>query len=381
MILSQMAHRDVVLTLTTDRVERRRCHLSQTWEAMNLIRDALFEHEMFFSRTGNTSFGMNHVLGVEQTWEFSAAEIELELRTMLAEGLVVLSENGHWTASMEGRKIRERRWQELGRRHLALLDHANANLEDLVLALVVCTGHEFLELAWQDCPRQVIYIHLWFRSEAEVDEAIASCIENGQIFIVDPVFSGNVERLAATAIGKKDYARVVVPRLGLDRSSSILSASTSEMEHSLFGKLNLPDVVFDNLCFRWEEAERCRAAGAWLALAILHGSILEALLAASLELHADRAWRSSKAPRDKKGASFREWRLEAMLNVAADIGLVEPTLARYGHVLRDVRNLVHPNKQIAERSMPDDAAGSLSGQVLKAVIESLSKRQAPEALK
>lgn len=338
---------------------------------------------MFLSRTVGASFGLNHVLGVEQVWDFATTEIELELRAMLAEGLVVLSEDDYWTASMDGRKIRERRWQELGRRHSALLDHANANLEDLVLALVVCAGQEFLELAWHDCPRQVIYIHLWFRSEAEVDEAIASCIETGQILIVDPVFGGNDERLAATAIGKKDYARVVVPRLGLDRRSSILSASTSEMEYSLFGKLNLPDVVFDNLCFRWEEAERCRAAGAWLAVAILHGSMLEALLAASLELHADKAWRSAKSPKDKQKhlASFSAWRLETLLNVAADIGLIEPTLAQYGHVLRDVRNLVHPNKQIAERSMPDDEVGNLSGHVLKAVIASLSKRQASEALK
>src|SRR5262249_10565839 len=85
--------------------------------------------------------------------------------------------------------------------------------------------------------------------------------------------------------------------------------------------------------------------GAWKSTVIMAGSILEAILFDRLS---DPAWNtkamgSSVAPKGK----LENWRLEDLVKVAADIGVITKDRAdTFDQVLRDYRNFVHPKKEI-----------------------------------
>jgi hypothetical protein len=353
---------------------------------MSPIRDALFEHEMFLPRGGGW-YPVEHIRRTKATWEFTKAQTESELSAMCAEHLLTVQQMNQmhggnlvtepcFAATAVGHIEREKRWQELKRRHPALLAQ-EASTRDLVLGLLVSVGTDPDEQAFTECFWvKSLYVYLWFRTRAEIDTAIEELMTEGLIREADPMFATQSPVLAPTSEGRIYCARRLVPRLGLVEDHSMLKAP--DAAPAMFLGLGLPPIITDNLQFRWEEAQRCRSAGAWLALTVMHGSILEALLVPSLEGVLARAMTSTKAPRDKSGNPLpvKDWKLEALLNVAADIGLVEPTLAKYGHALRDARNLVHPEKQIRERSQPDETVTDISGRVVRGVVESLLRNKA-----
>jgi hypothetical protein len=343
---------------------------------MTQLRDALFEHEMFLAEAAGSSFGMDHVRRLESTWPFSRIETEAELEAMRNTGLVTISEGNYWAATLQGKIAREKRQQELGQRHPALLEQ-KAAIEDLILSLIVSAGRKWSapDLA-KTFPACALPVYLWFRTESEISAGIESLIDAGKVAKVDPSFTFRPDELMATAEGQIYYAHNIIPLLGLLKDATILAPLAPETEPPMFSALGLPPIVTDNLQFRWEEAERCRKAGAWLSQTVMYGSILEALLVSSLEVTLRAAMSSIKAPRDKAGRAppLKDWRLESLLNVAADIGLVDSTLVMYGHALRDARNLVHPEKQIRERSQPDERVTDISGRVVRSVIESLARR-------
>jgi hypothetical protein len=86
--------------------------------------------------------------------------------------------------------------------------------------------------------------------------------------------------------------------------------------------------------------------GAWKSTVIMAGSILEAILfdvlASDPAINA-KALASSVAPK----GPMEDWRLENLVKVAADIGVLPMKRApTFDQVLRDYRNFVHPKKEI-----------------------------------
>ena len=128
--------------------------------------------------------------------------------------------------------------------------------------------------------------------------------------------------------------------------------------------------------FRLEEALRCKEAGAAFACVVILGSILEGLLLAVLKKKIAKAMKAKKAPRDKqqKTKPLDEWKLQHLIEVAAEIGLVTTPATKHAHDLKDSRNLIHPRKQIADGIQVDAALLNISFEVVNAVIESLRKK-------
>lgn len=142
-----------------------------------------------------------------------------------------------------------------------------------------------------------------------------------------------------------------------------------------FDTLNLQGKFSNHLAYRWREAKKCYEANAWLASTILYGSILETILIASLTKEESVAMASTKAPkRGNTVYAIRDWRLEPMLNVAADIGMIGENLAKHGQALRDSRNLIHPLKQVEERTEADQELADIARLVTLKVLKSLSQR-------
>lgn len=339
---------------------------------MTHAEDAIFEHEMFNPENRNTSYKVEHIRKTEATWDFNKNEIEGTLSALRANGLVT-EQRGFWCATLEGKKFREKRWQELGLRHPALTEQAS-RLVDLILAIVVSGGKPDRRFTPPTFPAAALNIYLHAVPEAEISSAVDALIRDGLIEDVPEDFRWTERDLGMTAEGEIQYSKRVVPSFGLQPPKTILSSLSKEAISSPFKGLGFDSNFTENLQFRWEEAARCRTACAWLAVTVLYGSILEAVLLATLTQHSTAALASSKRPKGGSITSLDSWSLEALLNVAADIGLIDPTLATYGHALRDTRNLIHPQKQMREKKYPDETVAEISSRVVHGVINSLLER-------
>ena len=312
----------------------------------NTVRDAVFEHEMFELYHVNSGFTLDHLRRVEVTWNFAEDQILDELRQMTLDGLIH-EDSGYWSSTTEGKAQREKQWQAKGRRHPTLTQQTS-DLSDLILALVASA---YNDLEGGDGARlhpNALPMYLWRSSADAIDGVLRSLIERNLVRSAE-LFRIGEPRLLLTADGQIEYSKRVVARLGLVPPYTILAPL--EKPKPAFMGIGFQPLFADNLAYRWEEAERCEEARAWLAATILYGSILESILLAVLTNEKEAAFTSPKAPKDRNGKAFadiEQWKLESMLNVAADLGFFDPALLKHGHALRDSRNLVHPMKQMPQ---------------------------------
>lgn len=124
-----------------------------------------------------------------------------------------------------------------------------------------------------------------------------------------------------------------------------------------FGRLVQNDEMVSVLKFRWEEAQRCVQAGAYLAAIVMMGSLLEGVLLAKIQAHPGDANTAKSAPRDhqkNRARPFRDWGLAAMIEVAHELGWLKKGAKALGHALRDYRNLVHPSAEFERMERPDE---------------------------
>ncbi len=124
---------------------------------------------------------------------------------------------------------------------------------------------------------------------------------------------------------------------------------------------------------RWRDAQKCVHVEAFTPTVILMGSVLEGLLLARAQQSASVAYRSSRAPKDKSGnaIAIHNWTLSALIDVATDVGWVKTDRGRFGHALRESRNVVHPWQAVASRADFDAAACKTSWHVLDASVADL----------
>lgn len=103
------------------------------------------------------------------------------------------------------------------------------------------------------------------------------------------------------------------------------------------------------------------------------GSILEGLLLARVSLNPAPAYRSSRSPKDKAGnqVPYPEWNLNALVEVAVDVGWLKTDRGKFGHALRESRNIVHPWAEIAANANFDESTCATSWEVLKASVNDL----------
>lgn len=101
---------------------------------------------------------------------------------------------------------------------------------------------------------------------------------------------------------------------------------------------------------RWAECQRCLGSGAHLAATVMMGGLLEALFVARANAMADKSplFKAKSTPvdgRTKKPVSLNEWTLRPYIDVSHELGWITKSGKDIAAVLRDYRNLVHPEKQ------------------------------------
>ncbi|HBH7908815.1 hypothetical protein L1D15_18255 [Vibrio sp. Isolate25] len=329
---------------------------------MNL-RESIFCHEMFLASnvSSSCSYGSSHIRQIEETWDFEDDEFYDEIKSLEMEGLI-RKDGDHecFQATKQGLIAREKSYQERGLRHPALQSQTDS-ISDMIIALMSSNERIGIEaLEYTEFDLDAVNIYLWKLSEKEIDSAVKYLLDNQ--FIEKEAFGfydGNYHHL--TAKGRRYYAKTVTGLLNISPPRTILSAVPDCIEPPAF-----TGDYAENLVYRWNEAEKCRDAAAWLSATTMYGSILETVLISVLQAREEDAYASSHSP--KRRTPIERWRLDDMLKVANCIGIIDNTLAGYGNVLRDARNLIHPSKQIKEASYPDKESAKIAAEVVRAIV-------------
>jgi hypothetical protein len=101
---------------------------------------------------------------------------------------------------------------------------------------------------------------------------------------------------------------------------------------------------------RWSECVKCVTADAPLAATVMMGGLLEALLLARINQHADKkpVLNAQSAPRDKqtgKTLNLKLWGLRDFIAVAHELQWISAATRDIGNIMRDYRNYIHPQKE------------------------------------
>lgn len=124
--------------------------------------------------------------------------------------------------------------------------------------------------------------------------------------------------------------------------------------HLDFSQISVAEETARHLERLWDEAATCHAAGTSLATVFTLGSLLEGALQAKCQ---------AAGVSDAAGMS-----LSQLIDLATERGWLHQTRSRFGDVLRNYRNYVHPDKALREGHTIDQGAASICWQV---VTESL----------
>jgi hypothetical protein len=141
-----------------------------------------------------------------------------------------------------------------------------------------------------------------------------------------------------------------------------------------FSKLSL-DIQFESVISqRIIEIQQTLKAGASLSVIFLCGSTLEGLLLDVAGKNPQKFNTSKSAPMDSKSGCVKkihEWSLANLIDVAHETGFIGLDIKKFGHVLRDFRNYIHPRQQAVQQFNPDKHTAEISWKVLQATIASL----------
>jgi len=118
----------------------------------------------------------------------------------------------------------------------------------------------------------------------------------------------------------------------------------------------------------YEEVQKTMVAGAHKATVVMCGSIMEALLLDALSKDEPKARGSSKAP----ASPVKKWRLETLIDVAIDLGIIGPGADKLSHSIRQYRNLIHPSVEVRSRLKAENEEARIAIEVLRMIIRDLS---------
>ena len=144
-----------------------------------------------------------------------------------------------------------------------------------------------------------------------------------------------------------------------------------------FLALGLESKVGEILKNRWDEAQRCVDAEAYLAATIIMGSMLEGLLLGVCQSNPAVANKCPSAPKDAKTGKikkFANWSLSEMIDVAHQVGWLGLEVKNFSHSLREFRNLIHPYEQMVTGMKPDSDTCGISWLVVQAAVNNLAEQ-------
>ena len=170
----------------------------------------------------------------------------------------------------------------------------------------------------------------------------------------------------------KNQAATNTIKLELNEEDQFLKREFSNLSIDALG---LEGGLVNVLNERVKEIERCFQSGAYLAVLILAGSTLEGLLLGIAGKHPRHFNQAQASPKNSDGRpmKFHQWNLNALIDVAAELKLIEHDTKKFSHTLRDFRNYIHPLEQMSVGFSPREGTAKISLQVLKSAIYDIAQ--------
>lgn len=126
---------------------------------------------------------------------------------------------------------------------------------------------------------------------------------------------------------------------------------------------------------RWRDYLTCVEGGAYVPAIVMLGSMLEAaLLAAIKELPKEANLAKAALKKDGNAVPFIDWKLDRLLTVANEIGLLERSRRDFASSLRDWRNIVHLRHEVEGDYVADKHTVDICEMVLRGVVADLGAR-------
>ncbi|MDX9893372.1 MAG: hypothetical protein RB292_03065 [Patescibacteria group bacterium] len=129
---------------------------------------------------------------------------------------------------------------------------------------------------------------------------------------------------------------------------------------------------------RWDEINRCLQNEASLSATIMMGGTLEALLLARINKlsNKDPIFKLKSTPKDgktKKAKNLSDWTLNDYINVCAEMGWITEPARQVSQILRDYRNIIHPEKEYRSGINIDTSDAQLFYQIFSQLTEQIVK--------
>ena len=140
-------------------------------------------------------------------------------------------------------------------------------------------------------------------------------------------------------------------------------------------RLGLDSEFIEVINDRISEIENCSTSGSPLAVVLLAGSTLEGILLGLATRYPQKFNTTNASPKDRSGKvkHFHEWRLSELIDVAAELRLIQHDTQQFSQSLRDFRNYIHPLEQLKSGFNPRDHTADICLQVLRAAITELGE--------
>ena len=122
---------------------------------------------------------------------------------------------------------------------------------------------------------------------------------------------------------------------------------------------------------RWKECVICLENGAPLAAVVMMGGLLESLFVSKQKEFSDKRAliAASRAPEHKgQKLPLQKWTLNDYIEVGNELGWIGDAAKRVGTVLRDYRNIIHPEVEHAQKATIELPDARLMWSVTKSLI-------------
>ncbi len=336
------------------------------------IRAAIYKVDVF-NPTNGSGYSIDAFYNYsDELAEYSPDVVEGELKSLVKEGHL-RQEDGesYYWATIKGKIACQKHFSELNLLSKPLANQKSYALGDLILAILASnkitlfSGSDHISLE-----ALLIYLHEF---SVKALKKTKEELESLGLISEDNLFGR--KRIQLTGRGLHIYKTDSRIKLNLGPTEAILSLVQTPKTDARFDKLGFDNNLQKNLEHRWFEMEACAIAEAYLAAVIMLGSIMEGALLAKLKMNIQAAMISPKAPKEKNGAvrPLDDWTLADFITVSTELGFVPKSIERYSHELRDTRNLVHPRKQVSEKTIVDESLYRISRTVAETVIDALSE--------
>lgn len=337
----------------------------------DIIIDLILDTEPFKPEGGGiSSFGVGYLaLTYVEIAKIPSEDLSCSLSEMIDYGYISHADKGSYSATVKGRIARMLSLAKKGKLQLPLIEQKKHEADELILAIFA--SHTIGLLEPSSFTIQGMGVYLFEYSIDDVNDVIQSLLKKCHIRNNAPFDNG---RFSITGAGIQHYHSVISKKLNLPSDAGILSRVEPPLYNNDLLKLPIEDERFkENLNERWAEMEVCAVSEAWLASVTMLGSVLEGVLIAVLENNSGQALNSAACPVNRRTEKkpINTWTLAECINVAVELKLIPASIEKHIHELRDTRNFVHPQKQIRDNIVVDQALYRISREVTQTVIDAL----------